>query len=416
MAEPQPRSYRRAALFVDFENVHIGLSDSSPEAARAFATDPARWVRWMEQDLGSFRVDDDEMPRVLLRRICYLEPGRSGRYRSFFTRAGFRVVDCPPLTRMGKNSADIHMVLDILDTLTHPTRFDEFILLSADADFTPVFMRLREHDRRSAMLVSGPAAAALLAVSDFAIPETMFIEEALGLDTAEVPAESPAVAEAAPAAAPGEGVDAVRARIDAAVRQYVDTSPSPVELATAAHHIRKVVGREATVGWAGAGSFKQLIAAIQSDTLVLDPRHPGWLLDPRRHGPVAPTGAPEVAERVNRVVGVPLLGPDAYRTLFESVATDGRADPEKSESEAELIIREACGRRGQTVTRNAIHFVLVGLRYSGVDWRSADNDAAGLAAEFEANVLRLAANARMELSDEDRDQIHLWISGPLAAQ
>ena len=77
------------------------------------------------------------------------------------------------------------MVLDILDTLTHPTRFDDFVVLSTDADFTPVFMRLREHDRTSAMLVSGPTAAALQSVCDFAIPDIMFIEEALGLSPSQ---------------------------------------------------------------------------------------------------------------------------------------------------------------------------------------------------------------------------------------
>jgi hypothetical protein len=35
-----------------------------------------------------------------------------------------------------KNSADIHIVIDILDLLTRPTHFDEVILLSADADYT----------------------------------------------------------------------------------------------------------------------------------------------------------------------------------------------------------------------------------------------------------------------------------------
>jgi uncharacterized LabA/DUF88 family protein len=79
-----------------------------------------------------------------------------GRFRPFFTRAAFRVVDCPPLTTRGKNSADIYMVLDILDALEHPTSFDEFILLSADADFTPVMLRLRAHDRRTVLLATGP--------------------------------------------------------------------------------------------------------------------------------------------------------------------------------------------------------------------------------------------------------------------
>ena len=43
-----------------------------------------------------------------------------------------------------KTGTDIHMVMDVLDTLEHRTRFDEFIVLSGDADFTPVLLRLRD--------------------------------------------------------------------------------------------------------------------------------------------------------------------------------------------------------------------------------------------------------------------------------
>jgi uncharacterized LabA/DUF88 family protein len=52
------------------------------------------------------------------------------------------VIDCPPLTSQNKNGADIRMVMDILDALNHQTRFNEFILLSSDADFTPLLTRL----------------------------------------------------------------------------------------------------------------------------------------------------------------------------------------------------------------------------------------------------------------------------------
>ncbi|MBM7075546.1 NYN domain-containing protein [Micromonospora humida] len=413
MAEAQLDSYRRAALFVDFENVYIGLRNSSPDAAAAFATDPGRWVRWMEQDLGPFRVDDDEVPRMLLRRICYLEPSHSGKFRSYFTRAGFRVVDCPSLTSMGKNSADIHMVLDILDTLTHPTRFDDFVVLSTDADFTPVFMRLREHDRTSAMLVSGPTAAALQSVCDFAIPDIMFIEEALGLSPSHAEVEQVRTPVPQPrattAALANHHSDSVRNRIEATVRQLVAQSTTPVDLASAAHYVRKALGREATTNWAGAGGFKQFVATIQSDSLVLEPRHPGWLLDPARHELVKPASAPEIAERVSRVVGAPLIGTDAYRALFRSIADEGRANPALPQAQAEEVIREACGRRGHTVTRSAIHFVLIGLKYSGVDWREARHDAAHLASEFAGNVLRLTVNARMELSEAERTAVRAWI-------
>jgi hypothetical protein len=417
---------RRTALFVDFENVFIGLRNSSPEAARRFATDPGRWVRWMEQDLGPFLVDDGEYPRALLRRICYLDPAHSRQYRSYFTRAGFRVVDCPALTAMGKNSADIYMVLDIVDTLAHPTRFDEFIVLSADADFTPVLLRLREHDRRTAMLVNGPTAVALQAACDFAIPDSMFIEEALGMDGAGTDEPSfPAVP--APRVAPQSagdgtaGVDAgagaVRARMERVVRELVESSPAPVDMATAAHAVRKALGgTAATSDWAGAGTFKQFIASIEDERLVMDRVQPGWLRDPTRHHPVrdgrlAPPGVPEVAERVHRVVGAPLLSTQSYAVLFEVIREEFRAGSGRPQAEAERAIRSGCGQRGQVVSRQAVHFVLSGLRHTLGTGSQGELTAADLAGGFADTVLRLATNAQMDLTEEEREQVSTWITG-----
>ena len=118
-------------------------------------------------------------PRSILVRRCYLNPQAFGRYRSYFTRSGFSVIDCPPLTFRSKNSADIVMVMDIIDALEHKTRFDEFIIMSGDADFTPVLHRLRMHDRRIAVLVSGGVAPAYRAACDHLIREDVFIESAL---------------------------------------------------------------------------------------------------------------------------------------------------------------------------------------------------------------------------------------------
>ena len=55
--------------------------------------------------------------------------------RHHFLRAGFEVIDCPPLTAQLKNSSDIRMVMDVRDYLTHDTYFDEFIILSGRRRF-----------------------------------------------------------------------------------------------------------------------------------------------------------------------------------------------------------------------------------------------------------------------------------------
>jgi hypothetical protein len=177
----------RAALFVDFDNIYLGLQREDPTAAEQFATDPGHWLRWLQEKMPLEYVGDGaetQTRRKILFRRCYLNPSQFGRFRPYFTRSAFEVVDCPPLTSGGKTSADIQMVMDILDALGHGTRFEEFIILSGDADFTPVLLRLSKHDRRSAVLAIGPASVAYKAACDLLIDQDTFLEDAIGVTVA----------------------------------------------------------------------------------------------------------------------------------------------------------------------------------------------------------------------------------------
>ena len=179
----------KSALFVDFDNIYIGLSKTDPLAAERFASDPARWLTWLEKGLpgtptaaGEPAEGTPPRRRSILIRRCYPNPDAGfRRYRSFFTSAAFSVIDCPSLTRTGKNSSDIYMVMDILDTLNHKTHFDEFIIFSGDSDFMPVLLRLRAHDRRTTTLAIDFMPPAFKAACDLVISEEEFIEEALGV-------------------------------------------------------------------------------------------------------------------------------------------------------------------------------------------------------------------------------------------
>ncbi len=177
-------SRMRSALFVDFDNIYLGLEELSTSAADRFATDPARWLTWIEEGMQQ----DEDVPansiqeRAILVRKCYLNPNMFHRFRPFFMRTAFSVVDCPPLTHRGKTSSDIHMVMDILDAIKHPTHFEEFIILSGDADFTPVITRLRTHDRRSTVVTIGPATIAYQAAAEHVINQEAFVRRALGIE------------------------------------------------------------------------------------------------------------------------------------------------------------------------------------------------------------------------------------------
>ena len=128
MANDEPR----IAVFVDFENLAIGARD----------------MRGQE----SFRID------VVLRRL--LEKGRIVYKRAYcdWTRyreatkelhqQGVELIDVPHTGMSGKNSADIHMVVDALELCHAKQHIDVFALLTGDSDFSPLVAKLKENDKR----------------------------------------------------------------------------------------------------------------------------------------------------------------------------------------------------------------------------------------------------------------------------
>jgi uncharacterized protein (TIGR00288 family) len=119
------------AVFIDYENLAIG-------------------VRQMRK--GNFKID------LVLRRL--LEKGRVvykraycdwGRYRNAvdeFHSKGVELVDIPQSKASGKNSADIHMVVDALDLCYQKGHIDTFALISGDSDFSPLAAKLKENHKR----------------------------------------------------------------------------------------------------------------------------------------------------------------------------------------------------------------------------------------------------------------------------
>ena len=245
----------KTALYVDFDNIYLGLREDSPAAAEQFATAPDRWLRWIEEGMGMQGEGGAE--RSVLVRRCYLNPDAFSRYRAYFTRSGFSVVDCPSLTKRGKSSSDIVMVMDMLDALQHETRFDEFVIMSADADFTPVLQRLRMHDRRTAVLVSGMAAPAYRAGCDLLISEDTFIESALGIVAEEPSSAAPPRSPAPPSASRADLLDAI------ALRVYEEASANGTLPATDLPRIyREFREFTPTSSWLGFFSLRGLTEAV----------------------------------------------------------------------------------------------------------------------------------------------------------
>jgi hypothetical protein len=276
----------KTALYVDFDNIYLGLREDSPVAAEQFATAPDRWLRWIEGGMASVAGDEGEqVRRAVLVRKCYLNPQTFGRFRAYFTRTGFSVVDCPPLTTRGKNSTDIVMVMDILDALRHETCFDEFVIMSGDADFTPVLQRLRMHDRRTAALVSGQVAPAYRAACDLLIPEETFLESALELRPAQRPMDvvpaAPARSEAGP-----ELLDSIARRV------YEEASANGSIPATELPQIfREFPEFTPTSSWLGFYSLRSLAEAVvaRRAELQLVEGDPTWRVGVGERGEAAGT-------------------------------------------------------------------------------------------------------------------------------
>lgn len=167
-----------SALYVDFDNIYTRFLEMDPELARAFGVAPHRWIKWLEGHALRILYGDGVRRRII-KRACYLNPQRYQEFRTNFIRSAFRVIDCPPLTLRGKTSTDIHLVMDCMDDLSHSTRFDEFIILSGDADFTPLLIRLQEHARRTLVLAVGPSSPAYTAAASWRVREDWFIQQAL---------------------------------------------------------------------------------------------------------------------------------------------------------------------------------------------------------------------------------------------
>ena len=126
MADP---SARRIALFIDFENLvtNTGITPSS------FDLQPS-----LDRLL--------EKGKVIFRR-AYCDWSRFKEAKTHLHEFGVELVEVPPSTRAGKNSADMRLVIDALELCYAREHIDTFVIASGDSDFVPLASKLRENDK-----------------------------------------------------------------------------------------------------------------------------------------------------------------------------------------------------------------------------------------------------------------------------
>lgn len=121
----------RIAVFVDFENLALGV----------------RKMNWGELKITLVLKRLLEKGRIVYKR-AYCDWSQYRKAVNEFHGQGIELVDIPQTKVSGKNSADIHMVVDAIDLCYAKQHIDIFALLSGDSDFSPLVSKLKENDKR----------------------------------------------------------------------------------------------------------------------------------------------------------------------------------------------------------------------------------------------------------------------------
>ena len=121
---------QRLALFIDFENIAIGVRDAH--------------YRKFDVNLVLERLLDKGK---LLVKKAYADWSRYADYKRSFHEAAIELIEVPQKSVGGKNSADIRLVVDAMDMSFQKEHINCFVVASGDSDFSPLVSKLKENNK-----------------------------------------------------------------------------------------------------------------------------------------------------------------------------------------------------------------------------------------------------------------------------
>ncbi|MCA9785287.1 MAG: NYN domain-containing protein [Calditrichaeota bacterium] len=121
---------RNLALFIDFDNIAIGLRESRKNGFE---------IRLVLDRLL-------EKGRIIAKK-AYADWKYYDRYKAALHSHNIELIDIPKRSVTGKNSADIRLVVDALDLCHTNPHINTFAIISGDSDFSPLVSKLRENNK-----------------------------------------------------------------------------------------------------------------------------------------------------------------------------------------------------------------------------------------------------------------------------
>jgi uncharacterized protein (TIGR00288 family) len=119
---------QQIAVFIDFENIALGLQGSGRFEVR----------RVLDRLLEKGKV---------IAKVAYADWHRFREYTRDLHENGIELVEIPRRATSGKNSADIRLVVDAMDLSWSKEHIDTFVIVSGDSDFSPLVSKLKENGR-----------------------------------------------------------------------------------------------------------------------------------------------------------------------------------------------------------------------------------------------------------------------------
>jgi uncharacterized protein (TIGR00288 family) len=130
MTTADDRVEARIALFIDFENLALGMKGT-------------------KKRFDMQRIIDRvlEKGRIIVKR-AYADWGRYDEFKKDLHEAAIELIEVPKRSQTGKNSADIRLTVDALDLCYTKEHLDTFVIVSGDSDFSPLVSKLKENNKQ----------------------------------------------------------------------------------------------------------------------------------------------------------------------------------------------------------------------------------------------------------------------------